>query len=109
MFALRDGVTPVRIEVIAEDDCGNAQVRSYAEYRLFAALARHTRQVRSARVTLLRDEHNGTCDIVCAITVGLTSEGTVRTHASAAHAYAAINCAVDRIGDLLRDRAGESI
>jgi ribosome-associated translation inhibitor RaiA len=98
----------MRIEVIAEDDCGTAQARSYAEYRLFAALTRHTRYVRSARVTLRRDEHNGTCAVVCAVTVGLTSEGSVRTNASAAHAYAAINCAVDRIGDLLRDRAGES-
>jgi ribosome-associated translation inhibitor RaiA len=105
MFALHHRVMPIRIEVISEDDCTNPQARTYAEYRLFAALAPHTRQVRSARVTLRRDERNGTCDaVVCAVAVGLTPRGSIRTDASSAHAYEAINRAVDRIGDLLVHR-----
>ena len=67
-------VEPMRIEVIGEDESSNAQARTYAEYRVFAALARHTPRVRGARVVLRRDERDGTCDtVVCAVTVALAA------------------------------------
>ena len=53
---------PMRIEVIGEDESSNAQARTYAGYRVFAALAQHTQHVRGARVVLRRDKRNGTCD-----------------------------------------------
>jgi ribosome-associated translation inhibitor RaiA len=96
----------MRIDVIGEDDSSNAQARTYAEYRVFAALARHTPRVRSARVVLRRDERDGTCDtVICAVTVELEPSGSVRTRSRGQHAYAAINLAVERIADLMRRRA----
>jgi ribosome-associated translation inhibitor RaiA len=95
----------MHVEVIA-DDSTNAQARTYAEYRVFAALARHSPSVRSARVILQLGEHDGTCDtIVCVVTVALQPSGTVHIRARGGHAYAAINRAVDRISDRMRRRA----
>ena len=97
---------PMRIEVIGEDESGNAQARTYAEYKVFATLAQHTQHVRSARVVLRRDMRNRTCNTVaCVVTVALVPSGSVRTLACGPHAYAAINRAVERIGDLMRRRA----
>ena len=96
----------MRIEVIGEDESSNAQARTYAEYRVFAALARHTQHVRGARVGLRRDAREGTChDVVCAVTIALEPSGSIRTRACGGHAYAAINRAVERVGDLMRRRA----
>jgi ribosome-associated translation inhibitor RaiA len=101
---------PMRIEVIGEDESSNAQARTYAEYKVFAALAQHTQHVRGARVVLRRDKRNGTCDTVaCAVTVALVPSGSVRTRACGQHAYAAINRAVERIGDIMRRRAASAI
>lgn len=95
----------MRIEVIGEDESIHAQARTYAEYRVFAALARHTQRVRGARVVLRRDERGGTCDtVVCAVTIALEPSGSVRTRARGPHAYAAIDRAVGRIVDLMRRR-----
>jgi ribosome-associated translation inhibitor RaiA len=96
----------MRIEVIGEDESSNAQVRTYAEYRVFATLVRHASRVRGARVVLRRGERNGTCEtVVCAVTVALDPSGSLRTRSRGQHAYAAINRAVERIGDLMRRRA----
>ena len=54
----------MRIDVIGEDESSNAQARTYAEYKVFAALAQHTQHVRGARVVLRRDKRNGTCESV---------------------------------------------
>ena len=103
---LPEPMEPMRIEVIGEDDSSNAQARTYAEYKVFAALAQHTQHVRGARVVLRRDKRNGTCDTVaCAVTVALVPSGSVRTCVWGQHAYAAINRAVERIGDIMRRRA----
>jgi ribosome-associated translation inhibitor RaiA len=97
---------PMRIDVFGEDESSNAQARTYAEYKVFAALAQHRQHVRGARVVLRRDKRNGTCDsVACAVTVALVPSGTVHTRASGPHAYAAINCTVERLGDLMRRRA----
>jgi len=96
----------MHIEVIGEDESSNAQARIYAEYRVFAALARHAQRVRGARVILRRDERDGTCDtVVCAVTVALEPSGSIRARSRGQHVYAAINHAVERIGDLMRRRA----
>jgi ribosome-associated translation inhibitor RaiA len=100
----------MRIQVVGEDESIDAQARTYAEYRVFAALARHTPRVRSARVVLRRDERRGRCDtVVCAVTVALDPSGSVRTRAFGPHAYSAINSAVERIGDLMRRRTAQRL
>ena len=99
-------VEPMRIEVIGEDDPNNTQARTYAEYKVFAALAHHAQRVRSAQVVLQRDHRSGRCDsVACAVTVVMEDSGLVRTHARGPHAYAAINRTADRLGDLMRRAA----
>ena len=96
----------MRIEVIGEDASSNVQARTYAEYRVFAVLARHASHVRGARVVLRRDERDGTRDtVICAVTVNLEPSGSVRTRSRGRHVYEAINRAVERIGDIMRRRA----
>jgi len=96
----------MRIDVIGEDESSNAQARTYAEYKVFAALAQHTQHVRGARVVLRRDGRDGTCDnVACAVTVDLVPSGSVRTRGCGPHAYAAINRTVERLGDVMRRRA----
>ena len=96
----------MRIEVIGEDESSNAQARTYAEYKVFAALAQHTQRVRGARVVLRWDKRNGTCaGVACAVMVALVPSGSIRTRACGPHVYAAINRTVERLGDLMRRRA----
>jgi ribosome-associated translation inhibitor RaiA len=88
-----------RITVVSEDDAIDAQARTYAEYRVFAILARHARNVRRVRVVLRHVDAGGTCDkLACAVTVTLEPAGVLRIRATGAHVYAAINRAVERLG-----------
>ncbi len=67
----------MRIEVIGEDASSDVQARTYAEYRVFAVLARHASHVRGSRVVLRRDERDGTRDtVICAVTVKLEPSGS---------------------------------
>ena len=100
----------MHIEVIGKDDSANAQARTYAEYRLFAALARHTQTVRSARIELERVDGDGSGEnVLCAVTVTLQPSGVARARAIGGHAYAAINGAVERVRELMTRRTAESL
>ena len=93
-----------RITVVS-DDTIDAQARTYAEYRVFAALARHTRSVRRVRVVLRHTAERATCDkITCVVTVSLEPANSVRIRVRGPHLYAAINRAVERLGDGLGRR-----
>lgn len=93
----------MRIEVHS-DDTVNAQARTYAEYRVFAALAPFAENVTRARVGLRRVERDGCCErISCTVTIVLQKSGSIRISATAAHAYAAINRIIERIR-LVRSR-----
>lgn len=93
-----------RITVVG-DDTINAQARTYAEYRVFAALARHTRSVRRVRVVLRHTDARGSCDkVICVVTVGLEPVGSLRIRVRGPHVYAAINRAVERLCDALGRR-----
>ena len=97
---------PMRIEVIGEDESSNRQARTYAEYKVFAALVRHTQRVRGARVVLRRDGHAGECNsVACAVTVALEPTGSIRARGRGPHAYAAVNRTVERLGSIMRRRA----
>lgn len=92
-----------RITVVG-DDTINAQARTYAEYRVFAALARHTRSVR-VRVVLRHTDARVSCDkVTCVVTVGLEPAGSLRIRVRGPHVYAAINRAVERLCDALGRR-----
>jgi len=88
-----------RITVVSEDDAIGAQARTYAEYRVFAVLARDTLNVRRARVVLRQVDAREACDkVACAVTVTLEPAGMLRIRATGPHVYAAINRAVERLG-----------
>ena len=90
----------MRIEVVAADTI-NQQARTYAEYRVFAALTRFAdaEKVRRARVVLRPVDRSRGCDsVACSVTVALAGADAIRIRATGPHAYAAINHAVERMG-----------
>ena len=94
-----------RILVVGDDKFISAQARTYAEYRVFSALARHTQKFRRVRVALRQRDDGGTCETVaCAVTVALEPSGSVRIRVTGPHVYAAINRAVERLRDALGER-----
>ena len=87
----------MRIQVVGEDAI-TAQARTYAEYRLFAALSRSAERVRSARVLLRSlDGHSSSERVVCVVTITFDGTGSLRIRSTGARAYAAIDRAVDRV------------
>ena len=99
----------MRIDVIGEDRTITADVRAYAEYRLFATLARHAALVRSARVVLRRAGRDRISkQMVCSVTVALEPSGYARTRVSKPLVYRAIDGAAERIGDLMSRRVALS-
>jgi ribosome-associated translation inhibitor RaiA len=93
-----------RITVVGNDSI-SAQARTYAEYRVFAALARHTRSVSRVRVVLRHADVRGNCyKVTCVVTVTLEPAGSLRIRVTGPHVYAAINRAVERLGDALGRR-----
>lgn len=70
----------------------DAQIRTYAEYRLFSTLAPHD-NVLGARVRLRRVEDA----VQCHVRVTLRPRGSVHARGSAPHAAAAIDRAAGRI------------
>ena len=89
----------MRIEVVGADTISQ-QARTYAEYRVFAALTRlaGAEKVQRARVVLRPVDRGRGCDsIACTVTVALEGADSFRIRATGPHAYAAINRAVDRI------------
>ena len=107
--ALRLSSAMNRITVVG-DDTITAQARTYAEYRVFAALARHTRSVRRVRVVLRHTDERGTCDkVTCVVTVSLEPAGSLRIRVRGPHVYAAINRAVERLGDALGRRVEQRL
>jgi ribosome-associated translation inhibitor RaiA len=89
----------MRIEVRG-DRAISAQARTYAEYRLFAALTQLSEghDVQQVRVRL-REVHPGNrcAGIACTVTVARQGSEPIRIRTIGSHAYAAINSAVDRL------------
>ena len=89
----------MRIEVVGEGTISQ-QARTYAEYRVFAALTQFSEadKVRRVRVLLRPVKLGSGCEgIACTVTVTLEGTDTFRTRTTGTHAYAAINRAVERI------------
>ena len=99
-----------RITVVAADDSISAQARSYAEYRTFALVARHTRWVRRVRVFIRQTEGRRACDsVTCTVSVALEPSGSLRIRATGPHVYTAINRAVERLGTALGRRVEQRL
>jgi ribosome-associated translation inhibitor RaiA len=95
----------MRIEVIDKGAVITAPTRAYAEYRMFATLARHARVIRSVRVILGHSERKGAVDgVTCAVDVVLEPSGSVRARANGPQPHGAIDRAAERIGDLFNRR-----
>jgi ribosome-associated translation inhibitor RaiA len=94
-----------RILIVGDDKLVSAQARTYAEYRVFSALSRHARRFRRVRVVLRQGDDRGMCETVaCTVTVALEPTGSVRVRVTAPHVYAALNRAVERLGEALEAR-----
>jgi ribosome-associated translation inhibitor RaiA len=99
----------MRVHVVTEGTWNSAQARAYAEYRLFAALARYGSLVQGARIVLRYEGGEKPRAFRCRVTVALESTGMVRTCVCASHAYGAIDHAADRIGHLIHCRAARLV
>jgi hypothetical protein len=87
------------IEVVAEGTMSQ-QARTYAEYRVFAALTQLLGVDKVERVRiLLRPMKRGSDgkSIACTVTVALEGSDSFRIRTTGPHAYAAINRAVERM------------
>jgi ribosome-associated translation inhibitor RaiA len=91
----------MQIEVLGEHSI-SPQARSYAEYRLFAALSQvvDTSRVRRARLALRRTKQKADSDSVsCTVTVEIDTDEVLRIRTTGDHPYAAINRAVARLSE----------
>jgi ribosome-associated translation inhibitor RaiA len=89
----------MRIYVLG-DETISSQARTYAEYRVFAALTQlaGAEQVRNARVVLRRANPSGADEgVTCIVTVTLAGSRPLRVQTTGDHPYAAINRAVERL------------
>lgn len=92
----------MHIQVVGEDSI-SAQARTYAEYRLFAALTQifDAARVRHARLVLRRATHKRAGEAVsCTVTIEIDGAGVLRIRTTGDHSYAAINRAVERLRDV---------
>jgi len=94
----------MRVVVSSPSSSLGRQVLAYAEYRFFSVLARH-QDVRSVRV-ILRDD--GDAAVLCGVQISFDPRDSARARASGPHAAAAIERAIDRVGQLMRARAERS-
>jgi len=89
----------MQIEV-AGDRAISQQARTYAEYRVFAALTPlgDADGIRQVRVRLREVRPGRGCPgVACTVTIALQGSDAIRIRTIGPHAYAAINSAVDRL------------
>ena len=102
-------VDAMRIDVIDEDETASAQARAYAEYKLFATLARHAAGIRSIRVLLSEERKGAGGRTICAVNVVLEPSGSLVVRAHGPHPHGAIDRAAERMGDLVNRRVPDTI
>ena len=89
----------MRVYVSSQSPAFGPQILAYAEYRLFAVLARYA-GVRGARV-VLQDEADG---VRCSVTIDFDSTASARARVKGAHAVGTIDRAAERVLQLMRRR-----
>jgi hypothetical protein len=90
----------MRVYVSSPSQAFSPQVLAYAEYRLFAVLARYA-GVRGAQV-VLRDEPEG--GVRCSVTIDFDSAAPARARVKGMHAAGTIDRAAGRVVELMRRR-----
>jgi hypothetical protein len=90
----------MRVYVSSPSPAFSPQILAYAEYRLFAVLARYV-GVRCARV-VLHDEPEG--GVRCSVTVDFDAAASARARVKGVHAAGTIDRAAERIVGLMRRR-----
>jgi hypothetical protein len=83
------------------DDTISSQARTYAEYRVFSALARRAaaEPVLGARVVIRRPTTGRARHAVtCTVSMAVAGARPIRVRGVGSHPYAAINRAVERLG-----------
>jgi hypothetical protein len=90
----------MRVVVSSVGEPLNQQILSYAEYRVFSALATHD-DVLGAHVWL-RNTDDG---VQCSVHVTLNSSAGIETRTSGSHAAAAIDRAAERVASLVEQAA----
>jgi ribosome-associated translation inhibitor RaiA len=99
----------MRVEVVDGEGL-TEQARAYAEYRLFATLARFGRAVVGVRVTINRREHRDHAHrFACSVSVQLDPSGSAIISAQGPHPHRAIDRAAGRIGQLVDKRIGRRL
>lgn len=94
-----------RIHVLS-DNAISSQARTYAEYRVFAALSRYAQEFQRARIVLRPSRAGRRHETVsCAVSVTFGGSRVLRIRATGPHVYSAINRAVDRLNGALEHRA----
>lgn len=89
----------MRIEVVGAEAISQ-QARTYAEYRVFAALTQFAEAEKVSRAKVVLRPVNlggGSEGIACTVTVALKGSDSLSIRATGPHPYAAINRAVERI------------
>jgi hypothetical protein len=89
----------MHIDVVGDESISR-QARSYAEYRLFAALpfVVDTNRVRRSLLLLRRADEDDRCaGTICAVSIELDNGEVLRLRSTAAHPYAAINRTIERL------------
>ena len=89
----------MRVHVSSPSAAINPQLLRYAEYRLFAVLARYA-GVRGASAVL--QDADG--DVLCSITIDFDSTASARARVKGPHAAGTIDRAAERVVQLMRRR-----
>ena len=95
----------MRVYVSSPNAAIGPQILAYAEYRLFAALARYS-GVRGARVVLRQEAAGG---VRCSVTIDFDSLASVRASANGRSASDTIDRAAERVVQLMRQRGQPEI
>ena len=94
----------MRVYVSSPNAAVSPQILAYAEYRLFAVLARCS-GVRGARAVLRQDAAGG---VRCSVTIDVDSLASVRASANGRSASETIDRAAERVGRALQRYAWSS-
>jgi hypothetical protein len=95
----------MRVHVSSPTASIGSQILAYAEFRMFAVLARYA-GVRGARV-VLRDDVKGGWQ--CSVTIDVDSTASVRARAEGLHATGTIDRCAQRVIELMRRRCQSEI
>lgn len=97
----------MQISVIGPAELATAQMRAYAEYRVFAALARFERLVEGAAVTLVREADSA--EVGCVIDIHTRQSPPLQFRGTDAHVAQAVDRAANCARRALERRAHQAV